>query len=419
MKKIWKSYKTTIIMLASLLIGAIVGIIFKEKASVLEPFGILFMNIMFVLIVPLIFLTITTSIAKIKEPKRLGKLIKTTILVFIITSLVAVIVGLISTYSFKLVDSKNGESILSTLSQEEQESVSLDIINRTVSAISVNDFAKILSKENILALVIFSLFVGIAISKTGRDGEALLKVLDSANKVILKLVDYAFYYAPFGLACYFASLIGTFGSVIVLDYVKTFIIYTVVALIFYIIIYSLYAYIAAGKKGIKLFWKNAMGASATAISTCSSAASIPINIKCTKNMGVSDDIAETVIPLGTSFHKDGSIIGSVFKIMFLVYLFNMDVFNATGISKVLVVSLLANLLVAAVPVGGGTISEMVIISMMGFPVAALPILTIIATIIDAPATLLNVVGDTASAMLVTRKMEGKNWANKKISLNTK
>ncbi len=416
--KVWKNYKTTIIVLASLIIGAIVGIVFKEKASVLEPFGTLFMNMMFVLIVPLIFLTITTSIAKIKEPKRLGKLIKTTILVFIITSLVAVAVGIISTYSFKLVDTENGTSILSTLTDEEQESAPLDILNRTVSAISVNDFSKILSKENILALVIFSLFVGIAISKTGRDAEPLLKVLNSANKVILKLVDYAFYYAPFGLACYFASLIGTFGSVIVLDYVKTFIIYTVVALIFYVVIYSLYAYLSGGKKGIKLFWKNAIGASATAISTCSSAASIPINIKCAKNIGVSDDIAETVIPLGTSFHKDGSIIGSVFKIMFLVYLFNMDVFNASGISKVLVVSLIANLLVAAVPVGGGTISEMVIISMMGFPVAALPILTIIATIIDAPATLLNVVGDTSSAMLVTRKIEGKDWINKNTIENT-
>lgn len=419
MKKIWKNYKTTIIMLASLVIGALIGTIFKEKASILEPFGILFMNMMFVLIVPLLFLTITTSIAKIQEPKRLGKLMKTTISVFIITSLVAVVVGLIATYSFKLVDTKNGASILNSLTTEEQISEKLDIINRTVSAISVNDFAKILSKENILALVIFSLFVGIAINKTGRDAESFVKVLNSANKVILKLVDYAFYYAPFGLACYFASLIGTFGNIIVLDYVKTFLIYTIVALLFYFIIYSFYAYIAAGKKGVKLFWQNAIGSSATAIATCSSAASIPINIKCTKNMGVSDDIAETVIPLGTSFHKDGSIIGSVFKIMFLVYLFNLELFTFSGISKVLIVSLIANLLVASVPVGGGTISEMVIISMMGFPVAALPILTIIATIIDAPATLLNVVGDTASAMLVTRKVEGKNWTNKKIPLNIK
>ena len=100
--------------------------------------------------------------------------------------------------------------------------------------------------------------------------------------------------------------------------------------------------------------------------------------------------------------------------MFLVYLFHFDVFSISGIFKVLAVSLIANLLVAAVPVGGGTISEMVIISMMGFPMASLPILTIIATIIDAPATLLNVVGDASSSMLVARKMEGKNWLQTSI-----
>lgn len=409
----WKNYKSTIILIGSLIIGAIIGVVMGEDASILAPLGTLFMNMMFVLIVPLIFLTITTSIAKIKEPKRLGKLIRTTVLVFIITSLVAVVVGLISTYSYKLVDAKNGAEILSSLTTDVEETTAeLDILNRTVTAISVDDFAKILSKENILALVILSMFVGIAINKVGRDADALLDVLNGANKVVLKLVDFAFMYAPIGLGAYFANMVGTFGSQILTSYLTTFIYYTIIAVAFYFIVYSLYAYIAGGKKGFIAFWKNIAGATATSISTCSSAASIPMNIKCSKDMGISDDIAETVIPLGTSFHKDGSIIGSVFKIMFLVYLFNTEVFTLNGILKVTGIALVANLLVAAVPVGGGTISEMLIISMMGFPVAALPILTIIATIIDAPATLLNVTGDAASSMLVNRIVEGKDWNNK-------
>ena len=141
--------------------------------------------------------------------------------------------------------------------------------------------------------------------------------------------------------------------------------------------------------------------------TCSSAACIPINIESTKKMGVPDDIAETTIPLGTSFHKDGSIIGSVFKIMFLVGLFGTSLATAGDIFGVLGVALLANLLITAVPIGGGTISEMLIITMLGYPVASLPILTIIATIIDMPATVLNVVGDDVSSMLVTRIVDGK------------
>lgn len=132
-------------------------------------------------------------------------------------------------------------------------------------------------------------------------------------------------------------------------------------------------------------------------------------------MGVPDDIAETTVPLGTSFHKDGSIIGSVFKIMFLVCLFGTSLATAGEVMEVLGVALLANLLVTAVPIGGGTISEMLIITMMGYPVAALPILTVIATIIDAPATVLNVVGDDVSSMLVARVVDGKEWINKDLN----
>ena len=177
--------------------------------------------------------------------------------------------------------------------------------------------------------------------------------------------------------------------------------------------YTIYAFWAGGKKGVKAFWKNAIPSTMTALATCSSAASIPVNIECSKKIGVPDDIAETTIPLGSSFHKDGSIIGSVFKIMFLVCLFGTSMATAGDIFGILGIALLANLLITAVPIGGGTISEMLIISMMGYPVAALPILTIIATIIDPQATMLNVVGDTVSSMMVTRVVDGKDWMEKK------
>lgn len=410
MKKIWKNYKQTIALLSSLIIGAIIGLLIGEKASILSPFGDLFMNLLFVVIVPLIFLTITTSIAKIKQPKRLGKVITSTIGVFIITSLIACLIGLAITYSIKLVNPNDTKAIISTLSKDvENTKEEINILSRTVQAISVSDFKDILSKNSIVALVIISILTGIAINKSDKDGEQLLSVLESANTVVLKLVDIIFLYAPIGLGCYFAALIGTFGGEIALGYLKTFVIYTIAAILFYFIFYTLYAYIAAGKKGVKAFWNNILPATATSISTCSSAASIPANLKSAKGIGVPNDVAETVIPLGTSFHKDGSVIGSVFKIMFLVYLFGLNVFTPGAIFKVIGVALIANLLITAVPVGGGTISEMMIISLMGFPLASLPILTIIATIIDPAATLLNVTGDSASSMIVTRIVDGKNW----------
>ncbi len=409
MKKFLKNYKSTLILLGSIIIGTIVGLVFKEKAKVLAPFGDLFLNLLLVIIVPLIFLTITTSIGKMKQPKRIGKILVTILLVFIFTSLVSVGVGIISTKAFKLVDVKDTETIKEVLKDTKATNEKVNFLERTVETITVSDFSKLLTRDNMIALIIFSILFGISINLSKCKGDKLLDVLESANEVVQSFIKVIMYYAPIGLGCYFAALVGTFGGEIASGFGKTFIIYTIVSVLYYFIMYSAYAFMAGGKKGFISYWRNVLPVTLTSLATCSSAASIPVNTACAKNIGVPEDVADTTIPLGTSFHKDGSIIGSVFKIMFLVYLFNADVSTL----KVLGVALVATLLVTAVPIGGGTISEMLILTMLGFPVSALPILTIIATIIDPPATMLNVVGDTASSMMVARVTDGKKWMKEK------
>lgn len=414
MKKIWQNYKQTIILLISIIIGAVAGLVFKEDVKIVKPLGDLFINLMFVIIVPLVFLTISTSISKMKQPKRLGKIMVSTVVAIIVTSIIAVLVGLASTYFIKLVEPKDVEEIKIQLSDEnvQVEDDEKTILDRTVEAITVNDFSGLFSKQNVLAVMVFSIIVGIAMNMSGEKAKPFERLLISATDVVMNIVKIIMYYAPIGLGCYFAVLIGTFGENIVIGYAKTFVIYTIVAILFYVVVYTLYAFIAGGVKGIKTFWKNIINPTVTSVATCSSAACIPVNIESVKKMGVKNDIAETLIPLGTSFHKDGSIIGTVFKIMFLVCLFGTNISGFGGIMQVLLVGLVATLLVSAVPIGGGTISEMMILSMMGYPVAALPILTIIATIIDPPATMLNVTGNTATGMLVARFVDGKDWASK-------
>ena len=412
MKKFLSNYKSTIILLVAIIVGSIVGIVFKEKATILSPLGDIFLNLLLVIIVPLIFLNITTAISKMKQPKRLGKIIVSIIGVFLITSIIAVLIGFASTYFVKLVNTEDGEQIKASLEEtveDEEEAEELTIADRTVKLLTVNDFSKLFSKDNIIALLVFSIIVGIAINMSGEKGEPFRKVLESANDVMVNIVKIIMYYAPIGLGCYMASFVGSFGTSIAVGYLKTFVVYLIVSIAFYFLVYTIYAFIAGGKKGVKSFWKNVIPATITAMGTCSSAACIPVNIESTKKMGVPSDLAETTIPLGTSFHKDGSIIGSVFKIMFLVGLFGTSLATFGDVMGVLGVALLANLLITAVPIGGGTISEMLIITMMGYPVAALPILTIIATIIDMPATVLNVVGDDVSSMMVARIVDGKEW----------
>ena len=409
LKKIIKNYKSTIILLVSVIIGTICGLIFKEKTSIVKPLGDLFLNLLLVIIVPLIFFTITSSISKMSNKKRLSKIIINTFIIFLITSVIACLFALLTTSFIDLVNKEDTVLIQETFKNNENVTPKLNILERTVNVLSTNSFINLLSTDNLVALIIMSILLGLAINKAGTKGRKVADFFCSFSEIMYKLIEIIMYYAPIGLGCYFASLVGSIGSTIALGFLKTFIVFTITSILFMFIFYTLYAFIAGRKKGVKLFWKNILPVALTAVGTCSSAASVPINISCTKKIGVPNDIAETTVSLGTSFHKDGSCMGSVFKIMFLVNLFGTSLFTIGDFTKVLGIALLATLLVTAVPIGGGTISEMLILSMLNYNVAALPILTIIATIIDAPATLLNVIGDTASSMLVTKTVEKNNW----------
>ena len=405
MKKILKNYKSTIILIGGIILGTIVGLIFKEKATILSPLGDIFINLMFVVIVPLVFLTISSSIIKMENPKRLGKIMIVIILVFLLMSLVAAFIGIGTTHAINIIDSDNQSEIMNLLDTSITNTKKLNILERTANLLTVNDFYKILSKDSIIAIILFAIIFGLAVKKSKSKGDKVKEIILSLNDIVINIVNIIMYYAPVGLGCYIASLIGTYGGTIAVGFLKTFIIYTLVCLFVYIVVYSIYALIAGGTKALKIYWKSIIPSTFAALATCSSAACIPINIKSTKEMGISDDIAETTIPMGTSFHKDGSVIGSAFKIMFLVYLFQTN----TSLSTIIITSILATLLITAVPIGGGTISEMFILQLLGFPTSALPILAVIATIIDAPATVLNVVGDASASLLVGRIVDGKNF----------
>ena len=174
MKKVLKNYKSTIILLLAIIVGAIVGSVWGEGAKVLSPLGDLFINLLLVLIVPLIFLTLTTSIGKMKAPKRIGKILTSILIVFIVTSLVSLAIGVVSTRP-TLVNVEDGEIIKETLdmSTEDTSDTKLNILDRTVAAVSTNDFVNLLSKDNILALIVISILCGLAINGTKETNKSM------------------------------------------------------------------------------------------------------------------------------------------------------------------------------------------------------------------------------------------------------
>ncbi|MBP2033753.1 Na+/H+-dicarboxylate symporter [Clostridium algifaecis] len=420
MKTFLKSYRFSIILLSSIILGAIIGVVYGSKAVVLKPFGDLFLNLMFMIITPLVFFSVTSAIANMKGMKRLGKIMASTFLVFLCTAIAACIIGFIGALIVnpaKGLNYSDLRKIVSSGSDTAKRIKQMGVLEQLVNTATVSDFVSLFSKNNMLQLIVFSVLFGISTALLGEKAAPVAKFLEAASNVMMKMVKIVMYYAPIGLACYFAAVIGTLGPQILQGYLRVFILYLVLSIIYYFGFFSFYAFLAGGKCEMKTFWKNAVFPTVTALATCSSAASIPANLECTKRIGVQDDIAETVIPLGANIHKDGSAIGGVMKVTFLFTLFGKDMTSISSIISIIFVSFLVGAVMAAIP-SGGMIGEMLILSVYGFPTELLPIIVVISVIIDAPATVLNSTGNVVCSMVISRLVDGNNWntfKTKKIS----
>ncbi|WP_419893650.1 dicarboxylate/amino acid:cation symporter [Oceanobacillus kimchii] len=409
MKEKLKAYRFPIILLASIIIGSIIGILFGEEATIIKPLGDLFINLLFMIVIPLVFFTISSAIAGMDSMKRLGKILGSMITVFVVTGIIASVFMLVATVIF---EPGSGVNIpLDTPENVEEQSLSEQLVN----TFTVPDFVDLFSRDNMLALIVFSVLIGVATGLTGEKGRPFAIFLTSASEVFMKIIKLVMYYAPIGLGAYFAALVGEFGAELIGDYAKAIIIYYPVSVLYFAIGFTLYAFLAGGKKGVTRFWKNILAPAATSLGTGSSIAALPVNLQAAKRIGVPKDVRETVLPLGATIHMDGSCLSAMLKIAFVFGVFNMDFSGFDTFLTAIGICLLSGIVMSGIP-GGGFMGEMMIITLYGLPMEALPIITAIGVVVDPPATMVNVTGDTVSSMLVTRQIEGKDWMEKSENL---
>lgn len=397
LKKVWKNYKFPAILLFSIIIGCIIGIIFKEDAMNLKPLGTIFINLLYVIVVPLVFFTISSSISSIKSYKKLGKIFRVMFIIFLITGTIAAVFMLVGV---KIFDPVGNISI--TLTQGTKESI--DIGSKIVDMITVPDFYNILSRSSMLPLIIFSIIIGFAVGMVKDEKEKISHALNLGSKVMMNVIKIIMYYAPIGLCAYFASLVGEYGGEIIGSYARSMIFYYIMAILYYVIFYTVYSYIARGKKGVKEFFKHIFTPTVTSLGTCSSLASLPSNIECASNLNIDDDVAKTTLPIGATMHMEGSAMAAILKIAFLFGIFGK---SFTGIDTYLIailIAVLSGVVMSGIP-GGGLIGEMLIVSLYAFDLEAFPIIATIGWIVDPPATCLNVVGDVSSALLIEKHVE--------------
>lgn len=400
-QNIWKAYRFSLILIGAIIVGSIVGIVFGERAKLLKPFGDLFINGMFTIVVPLVFVTISSSISSMNDMSRLKNILKSLLVVFVSTGAVAALIILVIVKIFPPAQGANLS--LSTAEALKPFQTGEQIVN----AITVTDFPELISRKNMLPLIIFSIVFGFCTNMIGEKGKVIAKGLDALAEIFLKMINLLMYYAPIGLGAYFAALIGEYGGELLGSYARAMLIYYPLCILYFLVMFPVYGYISAGKLGLKAM-KNLIAPAITSLATQSSIATLPVNLEAAENIGVPKDIREIVLPIGATAHMDGTVFSSILKISFLFGIFNVPFEGIGTYISAIALSILGGVVMSGVP-GGGLIGEMLIVTMYGFPPEAFPIIATIGYLVDPPATMINATGDTVAAMLVSRMVEGKNW----------
>lgn len=407
-KSFWEQYKMPILLLGGIAVGALIGIIAPDFGTKLKPLGDIFLNLMFTIVVPLVFASIASAVGAMANMKRLGKILGSTLLTFLVTGAFAGVCVLIWVNLF---NPASGATIQMGEAEIGEMQSAGDMI---VNALTVNDFSQLLSKSNMLPLIIFAMIFGFCVSSCGGEDSAMGKWLTSLNDVIMKFVGVIMMVAPIGLGSYFANLIAVYGPELIGDYGRSMVVYYPLCLLYVVIFFPLYALFSAGKTGLKRMLKYIISPALTAFATQSSAATLPVSKEACQNIGVPEDISDIVLPMGCTMHMDGSVLSSIVKIAFLFGVFDMPFTGVDIYAMAIAVSVLSAFVLSGAP-GGGLVGEMLIVSMFGFPSEAFPLIATLGFLFDPAATCLNAAGDTIASMMVTRLVEGKDWLQKKIA----
>ena len=407
------NYKSILLLLGGILLGSILGLVFGKGVEVIKPLGDIFLNLLFTAIIPLIFFTISSSIATLEKSNKLGKLFSIMIGVFLGTVLISAILMIIGVLLFPI----QQDIIISKIPLENIPSGTAG--SQITQLLTANDFSELLSRKSMLALILFSFLIGFATLQSGEKGQTFKSFLKSGDEVMKQLLHLIMKTAPIGLGAYFAYQVGIFGPQLFGAYAKPLGLYYAVCAFYFLVFFSLYAFMAGGKKGLAIFWKNNITPSLTALGTCSSIATIPANLKAAEEMKIPNHISNIVIPLGAPLHKDGSSMSSIIKIAVIFAIFGKDFTEPSTLLLALAITVVVSVVEGGIP-NGGYIGEVLAITVYGFPMEqALPAAMIVGTLVDPMATLLNANGDLVSAMMVSRISEGKKWLSKSLDSNKK
>ena len=408
-KSVAKNYRFLVILLSCMVAGALVGWFAPDFGHSIAFLGTVFINMMFCIVVPMVFASLAGSVANMESKERAGKIMGYTVGTFVVTGAIAAVIMFVLMKVFPPVL----EPWANLAAEEIGEHASMtDMI---VNFFTSSDFVGLLSRRAMLPLIVFSILFGFAVQMTGGKDSIIGQWLSGLTDVMMKFVNIVTYYAPIAFFAIFADLVATYGAEVAAGYGRAMIVYYPLCFIYIFTAFPLFAWFGGGKGAIKLMFSHIARPAIVSLGTCSSVATIPTNIEEADETGINKDISGMVLPLGATMHMDGSCFSCVLKIAFVLGVFGEQL-NWSRLPFIVLVAVLSSVGMSGVP-GGGYIGEYIICSIF-FPTQmelAFPILVAIGNLVDPPATMINSAGDYVVCYIVERFVEGKDWLQKALA----
>lgn len=420
----WRKFPLWAKILTGMLLGSVIGILAVWLqagwfiSNWIKPFGTIFLNLLKLVAMPLIFASLVTGISSLSDISKLSRIGIKTISYYLLTTVLAISVGLVLVNIFKPGHSFPENKRVELLELYAQDIESSTLINNNLESTGPLTFLTDIVPENIvsaasnnanmLQVIFFAILFGIAIVLVKHKSVEVVKdFVNGLNEIILKIIDFIMLFAPFGVMALLAGLVVDFSGENPADSFQLFITLGLYALVVIggllfvaLVLYPIFLKFFAGIK-LKDFYKTMFPVQLVAFSTSSSAATLPVTMEqVEKGLGISHEISSFVLPIGVTVNMDGTSLYQAVAAVFIAQVFGIDLTLMQQLTIILTATL-ASIGSAAVP-GAGMVMLIIVLNSVGLPLEGLALILAVDRPLDMLRTVVNVTGDAMMATVIAK-----------------
>ncbi len=416
MKKLALHWQILIGMLAGVVLGVLLS--FTDWGPQLikdwiKPFGTIFINLLKLIAMPLILASLIKGVSDLKDISKLSAMGGRTIGIYLFTTILAVILGLVLVNTIqpgKSIQEETRQELMMAYEDNASEKRAAAAQQREagplqplVDIVPDNIFKATTNNRNMLQVIFFAVFFGIGLILIPSEKAAPVKAFfDAFNEVILKLIDLIMLAAPYGVFALLAALVVESPSLDLFQALGMYAITLLIGLFLMIVVYTILVRLVTGKTP-SFFLNGIAPAQLLAFSTSSSAATLPVTMeRVEEHLGVDEEVASFVLPIGATINMDGTSVYQAVAAVFIAQAFGLDLTLGTQLGIILTATL-ASIGAAAVP-GAGMVMLVIVLGQAGIPEAGLALIFAIDRPLDMCRTITNVTGDAAVSMMVAKSV---------------